>query len=296
MSMTTRELLERLRRHYIKPGADLPGGIFLPEVGWNNGSGRGGCDAIYVGFTSTSGRILVGHELKVSRSDWLNELNKPGKADAWADECHEWWLVVADPEIVHDGELPAGWGLMSPGRSKTRMTVHVKADRKRDHAPSWLACRSIMARQDTLRARAIAGIRQAAQRDAYRDVEKQVDAKVEQRMRLAPDAEVLRKKLQRIEDALGAQIDWSDSDRPHYGRRGDVVTLDDLEVAAALIRTHGTVDHAVKRFTAGYAVPTEAIRNVLKRFTKELDDLDRQLSALKAAHPDPDQPQQMEIL
>lgn len=153
----TGQLMELLKRHYIKPGQSLPGGVFLPEVGWNNGSGGGGCDAIYVGFTTTSGRILVGHELKVSRADWLNELNKPGKSDAWADECHEWWLVVNDPAIVHDGELPAGWGLMSPGKSKTRMTIHHKPDRKgREHRPSWLACRSIMARQDTLRANAIA--------------------------------------------------------------------------------------------------------------------------------------------
>lgn len=33
--LTTRELLDRLQRHYIKPGAPLPGGIFLPEVSWN---------------------------------------------------------------------------------------------------------------------------------------------------------------------------------------------------------------------------------------------------------------------
>ena len=152
--MNTGELRERLQRHYIKPGQDLPGGIFLPEVGWN-GSYGGGCDAIYVGFTSTSGRILVGHELKTSRADWLRELNQPGKADKWCDECHQFWLVVPDREIVHEGELPVDWGLMSPGPSKTRMLVHVKASTKLNHTPSWTAVRSIMARQDTLRAQAI---------------------------------------------------------------------------------------------------------------------------------------------
>ena len=48
----TATLLALLQRHYIKPGLDLPGGIFLPEVGWNGGgpgAGSGGCDAIYVG-------------------------------------------------------------------------------------------------------------------------------------------------------------------------------------------------------------------------------------------------------
>lgn len=80
--MRTEELLARLQRHYIKPGEQFPGGIFLPEVGWNGRSG-GRVDALYVGFTSTSGRRLVGHELKVSRSDWRHELDQPGKADGW---------------------------------------------------------------------------------------------------------------------------------------------------------------------------------------------------------------------
>jgi hypothetical protein len=161
--VNTKELMQRLERHYIKPGAPLPGGIFLPEVGWNNGGGQGGCDAIYVGFTSTSGRVLTGHELKVSRADWVKEMESPGKADAWADQCHQWYLVVSDPDIVREGELPPGWGLMVPNpRTKTRMDVKVRPEHKLNHDPSWLAVRSIMARQDTLRAQAIMRIKQDA--------------------------------------------------------------------------------------------------------------------------------------
>lgn len=37
--MTTGELLALLRRHYIKPSQPLPGGVFLPEVGWNPPAG-----------------------------------------------------------------------------------------------------------------------------------------------------------------------------------------------------------------------------------------------------------------
>ena len=58
---TTQALLDRLKRHYIKTGTDLPGGVFVPEVGQNGGWGAGSrCDAIFVGFTSTSGRIPLG--------------------------------------------------------------------------------------------------------------------------------------------------------------------------------------------------------------------------------------------
>lgn len=190
--MTTAELRDRLQRHYIKPGADLPGGVFLHEVGWN-GLTAGGCDAIYVGFTSTSGRLLVGHELKVSRADWVKELSSPGKADGWADQCHQWWLVVSDPAIVREGELPEGWGLMVPGRSKTRMDVQVRPATKRDHVPGWLAVRSVIARQDTLRAQAIVQARQKAQANVDAQVREAVEKRVAKAQGLGPEAEVARK-------------------------------------------------------------------------------------------------------
>jgi hypothetical protein len=88
--------------------------------------------------------MLVGHEVKASRSDWLTELANPGKADAWADQCHEWWLITV-PGVVRDGELPAGWGLMVPGTSKTRMRVLTPARRHADRQPSWDAIRSVVA-------------------------------------------------------------------------------------------------------------------------------------------------------
>lgn len=66
---------------------------------------------------------LIGHEVKVSRSDWLHELKQPEKAEAWKRFCHEWYLVVSDATIVRDGELPDGWGLMvSHGRSLRLVT------------------------------------------------------------------------------------------------------------------------------------------------------------------------------
>lgn len=250
----TSDLLALLQRHYIKPGAPMPGGIFLPEVGWNpagGASGRdGGCDAIYVGFTSSSGRLLIGHELKVSRSDWLNELNKPGKADAWADQCHQWWLVVLDPSIVHDGELPPGWGLMSPGRSKTRMTVHVKAATKDQHNPSWLAVRSIMARQDTLRAKAIDNARS----DAYRAATAEVNERVEQRIKNEltqsehNDATIrlLRERLRAVDNALGNQILW---DRNKIAGFANQTTTDEIAQIRAVLKETGSVKASVRRLS-----------------------------------------------
>lgn len=60
-----------------------------------------------------SKQIIHGHEVKVSRSDWLHELADPSKAEAFKQFCHHWWLVVPDASIVRLGELPEGWGLLA---------------------------------------------------------------------------------------------------------------------------------------------------------------------------------------
>jgi hypothetical protein len=134
--LTTSELTARLRRHYLKPGDALPGGVFLTEVmapgarpgevGWESANRR--LDALYIGFTSARGRMLEGHEVKVSRSDWMVELAQAHKADWWFEHTHRWWVVAADRSIVEEGELPEGWGLMVPNsRTRTRLDVVVKA-------------------------------------------------------------------------------------------------------------------------------------------------------------------------
>ncbi|GAA4120556.1 hypothetical protein GCM10022215_24320 [Nocardioides fonticola] len=66
--------------------------------------------------------VFHGHEVKVSRSDWLTELRDPSKADAFRPYVHGWWLVAADASIVRD-DLPAGWGLMVPHGPHTLRVV-----------------------------------------------------------------------------------------------------------------------------------------------------------------------------
>lgn len=271
----TADLLALLQRHYIKPSAPMPGGVFLPEVGQNGGWGSGSrADAIYVGFTSSSGRILVGHELKISRADWLNELNKPGKADAWADECHEWWLVVNDPAIVHPGELPGDWGLMSPSpRSKTRMTVHTRAVRKDPtvHRPAWNAVRSIMARQDTLRAQAIDNARGDAYRAAAAEVNERVEQRIKNELTQAEhnDATVrqLRERLRTVDTALGNQIVW---DRNRIAGFANQTTTDEIAQIRAVLNETQSVKASVRRLS-----------EVGHRY--QLDDLQRAIDIMRDA-------------
>ncbi len=59
---------------------------------------------------------LFGIEIKVSRGDWLRENKNPEKADEVAAYCDHWVVAVGDESIVKDGELPAQWGLLVPGK------------------------------------------------------------------------------------------------------------------------------------------------------------------------------------
>ncbi|MFF2621221.1 hypothetical protein [Oerskovia jenensis] len=275
----TEDLMARLKRHYIKPGAPLPGGVFLPEVGWNGG-GTSRADALYVGFTGSSGRLLVGHEVKASRADWLNELAKPGKADAWADQCHEWWLVTV-PGVVRDGELPEGWGLMLPGRSRTRMDIRTRARRHPDRVPSWDATRSIIARQDTLRAAAIEDGRRAAHEQARADADARLETQLEHRMRAVPDVATLQAELDLIHQALGVGRVVQDPDGSRrIWRAAQQCTALDLADVAALLRDHGNLHDATMALAGRYSVrDLQVLRNALDEVEEARE---RVLAALPA--------------
>ncbi|WP_139650685.1 hypothetical protein [Tessaracoccus massiliensis] len=85
------------------------------------------------------GLRLHGHEVKVSRSDWLTELADPSKADAIKRYCDHWWLVVPDKAIVRD-DLPDDWGLMAlDKRGKLRIVRRGPKLDPEPHPPTFRA-------------------------------------------------------------------------------------------------------------------------------------------------------------
>ena len=70
-------------------------------------------DGLAMGLWPSEGLHLHGFEIKVSRSDWLKEIQDPTKSLAFSRHCHFWW-IVAPADIVKVEELPAEWGLQCP--------------------------------------------------------------------------------------------------------------------------------------------------------------------------------------
>ncbi len=127
---TAADVLAALRERY-PPAA----WAFLTDVA--NGTGARAnrfADAIAMSLWPSRGLEIVGIEVKVSRTDWVRELNNPGKADPLAAYCDCWYIAVNDAAIIAPGELPKSWGLLAPNRDGK---FHCKKEAEPNPSPKF---------------------------------------------------------------------------------------------------------------------------------------------------------------
>ncbi|GHH57606.1 hypothetical protein [Lentzea cavernae] len=107
-------------------------------------------DFVAVSLWSSRGLAVDVHEIKVSRADWLTELAKPSKAEAWWPYSTRFWLVVPDASIVKASELPEGWGLMVPPKNANHRVMQklVKPAVRTPVLPLELLARMLMRGRD----------------------------------------------------------------------------------------------------------------------------------------------------
>ncbi len=79
------------------------------------------CDAIAIGMWQSSGHLIHGFEVKVSRGDWLREVKNVTKADPFLERCDRWWLVTGDVAIAKPEEIPDAWGWMTATKTGLRV-------------------------------------------------------------------------------------------------------------------------------------------------------------------------------
>lgn len=94
-------------------------------------------DTVAVGMYRSTDYAIVGHEIKVSRADWLSEIRTPEKAGAFDHLVTEFY-AVAPAGVVKVEELPNGWGLLVYYPTLMRR-VRVARTRTVDIPPSWVA-------------------------------------------------------------------------------------------------------------------------------------------------------------
>lgn len=203
-----------------------PAWAFVPKV--RNAAGFNATrtiDALAMSLWPSRGLELHGHEIKVSRADWLRELKDPAKAEAFTQLVDRWWLVVSDAAIVQEGELPPTWGLMvARGRG---IVVKVQAPQLPPTDAPWMPktflaalLRSATRTQEVTPAEVEAAV--SAAREAW---EAQHSENIEG-WRTSRDG--LRDRLRAFEDASGLSLDsWRDrgGDQEQARRMGAAVRL-----------------------------------------------------------------------
>lgn len=103
--------MERLRQRFPRDAW-----AFLLQVADSTGYAGAGrkLDAIAMSLWPSRGLELQGFEVKCSRRDWLKELADPSKAEPVARYLDRFYVVAGHKDVVREGELPKGWGLMVP--------------------------------------------------------------------------------------------------------------------------------------------------------------------------------------
>src|SRR5579859_3147977 len=111
--MTEAELTDALYERYGQVHGNGPRYAVAAQVRSQAGHyARRTADFVAMDLWPSARLTLHGHEIKVSRSDWLRELKDPSKAAEFIPYMNSWWVVVPDARIVRDGELPDDWGLL----------------------------------------------------------------------------------------------------------------------------------------------------------------------------------------
>ncbi|WQY99778.1 hypothetical protein [Microbacterium phage MO526] len=248
-------MIEMLERHYAPPPSKPAGGRLITEIQAPHSTRR--ADALYLPITTSGRGHIIGHEVKVTRSDTIAELRDPHKADAWMRHCHRWWLVVADPAHLDGLDIPPEWGVLAPpSRANTRfMTVIQKAplltpDPSRV-AEAWGTIFAKVAYADLAEMRAL---------------ERWMGEAAEWKRR---EGEA-RAEVRRLSNALGA--DLGDS----LGRRGKALQVADIIAAVERLGGYGDDAPAPLRGMSWSVEPEMIARGIL---TAALADRQREYIA-----------------
>lgn len=127
--MTLATMLDALRARHLRER----GWCCLDEVSDDHARRRTDLVALY-----TWGKpYAVGYEIKLTRADWLRELDDPSKR-GWIEETCRFRWFAAPKGVVELSELPAGWGLIlvsDAGKARRKLAAPA---REVPAIPRWL--------------------------------------------------------------------------------------------------------------------------------------------------------------
>jgi len=203
-TLTAAALKARLRERYARPEW-----AFFDEVRAGTGYDLlGSADGIAMNLWPSRGLVLHGFEVKVDRRDWVRELANPAKAETFARRVDYWWLVVSDPSIVKDGELPEGWGLLVPHGERLKVAREA-AKRPTDAAIDRLFVAVLLrrAQEASTDDAALLEARRDARAEGVKAGRKEVEAGDKSRLqRVERERDEVLRAIDEFEAASGVQL------------------------------------------------------------------------------------------
>lgn len=142
--MTTNEVHDAIRRDIFKSGRWVYLREFRAGTGWSATSNRF-LDAWAIQPWPSTGMGIVAIEIKVSRSDWLRELGKPGKRDSALRISNQFYFV-APLGVIVQSEVPDECGLIVVSETATILAEAPW----RDVLPTWPFVASLARRCEEL--------------------------------------------------------------------------------------------------------------------------------------------------
>ena len=251
--LSAHDLHEAIRARYEPPEWHLETEVTL--------AGRR-LDVVALNMWETRGWRVVGFEIKVSRGDWVRELNAFQKSEEWTAVVDAFY-VVTPPKLVRDGELPEGWGHLELCGSRMMTRRHAAVRDGRTTLPREVAARFIgrLAQRATQEER-------TAEHRARQQLRDDVESMV--RTRIEAEWAGEREELQRL-------------------RTEHRALLDALGVNPISWRAHEASLRAAGVFARATEEP-EQLRGRLQRLGEQLGEQSKTLldaaSTLSAIHPD----------
>lgn len=152
-------------------------------------------------WTARQNRV-VGFELKVSRGDWVRELDAFQKSEEWVQVVDAFY-VVTPPKIIRPEELPAGWGHLELCGSRMMTRAHAAVKPIGTTLP-----REVVARFFTRLAQRATSAEREAERRARFEVRSELDAQIRREITKGleverADAADTRRQLDELLTALG---------------------------------------------------------------------------------------------
>ncbi len=195
------------------------------------------CDGVAIGMWESTGRLIQGFEVKVSRSDWLREVKDVTKADHFIEQCDRWWLVTGDISVAKPEEIPEAWGWMNA--TKTGLRIQRPARLLREKEPhikrGWaFALIRRAAERGDINAPEVQAILRKHREEQDRRAKEQIDRAIASS---APKLLALQKKVEELESVSGMKLeDWRLGNVGKLARKLNAISEDNYSSFTRLLQ------------------------------------------------------------